>query len=844
MAKPLHLFIKPPYTGWTLVHGYGPEVPPPAAGPVFHHETMLKTTNAVPVGGELFAACAGWLSACPPQVPGQEAAEEIEIPSGQQDLPAAVTLYLHLAWNVGMMDNFRQRTENIQHIHGFVYRNIDVNSLETKLGALLDEAAFPPGSATRAQTVEMLVRGNVLVPVTAGHVIGNAATQDAAPGTRRVGFAVIADQGLFDASYAYDWMRDYVENGQPDIDAYLNLAPKRWPIIDSARTDAQVITDTVTSIFSMTVFEELRRRRPTLTSTDWRKIGKNQKNLYRTRLQKRLGHAPNSTEPPFEFDDLDWKNIFQLEAVIEFYANFTDPWLPGAVPRADNDPAYVTVDLLDPRGTAATPGNNSNQLILDDPFAAEPSLAAYQQIRLSRIRTNHDTIYLDADTNAARPSRVYQITAVSVATRTVTLDAEPQLTGGTSAWRITLQPVLILIDSFGGRLNGSAATVPNASQPIVSLDNLPGNSKINPYLDTIYLPSDTARPSRTYRICDVSEANDTVTLDGTPILTGGTGSSSKWQIPAGLSGNLPATSYYLGPSIALGWDHYDGVMVTIQSDRVLNSIRWTSYSSHNYTPPTDSNLSSIKGNAQYRFASYYSQRELGDPEGNAATPVPNHPDRLHLDGTANLGDIRVNDRIYLDADVGRQTKVYKITHCVPATRTVTLDGTPSLSNATSQWHVNAGGPPFRNYCFSVKDVTAAGDSVAAARFYFPEIVVPDQDGKTGIRIHDASQGSVNSQARGSGSAGCLVSFNFYALRDALIELYQNEYARLHETPVNRHPEDSEVRKAYHLTRAQSMDLWYVTESATGQPQNQLTSAGWTNKIVGTLWLIRPDERPL
>src|SRR5262249_55225854 len=52
------------------------------------------------------------------------------------------------------------------------------------------------------------------------------------------------------------------------------------------------------------------------------------------------------------------------------------------------------------------------------------------------IAGGFDTIYLPADTNAARPSKTYRILSFDAVSHTVTVDGTPTLAGGTSPWSI------------------------------------------------------------------------------------------------------------------------------------------------------------------------------------------------------------------------------------------------------------------------------------------------------------------------------------------------------------------------------------------------------------------------
>jgi hypothetical protein len=674
-------------------------------------------------------------------------------------LPDAVNLYLHLSPLVVQDPMFRSRESSLLHfsphfassITGFAYLNVETASLETALAELLDKAvavgdgSTPTGEITRAQIVELLVRGDLDILVLGGHAIGNASARDAPSGTRQVGFTVLTSGGPVDPSHVYDWMRDFVEDGQPDVDRFLNLTPKQWPIIDPNLTDTEAINVTEVALYPMPVLSELRNSR-NMSAAQWRQVGDNQKTLWRNRLLRRTGHAPpGSSEPPFEFDDLDWKNTFQLEAVVEFYANFDDPWAVGAVPRNPAAAGYITIDFLDPAGTAATA--TGNVVALDGTSD------------LTRIRINYDTLFLESDT--ARPARLYRITAVDPIARTVTVDGAPALPGSTSPWEINLRPVLVVIDSFGGRLQGSSATVSAAN--MLTLDGSPNLSRVNPNFDTIYLPSDTARAKRTYRITGVNNAAHTVTLDDNPVFDDG---SSRWHIPAGISGESPPLFYNLGPGGVKGYDHFDGILFTMQGGTIHNKIRWSSYTSRIYPTPQCGNecLSSVRGNKRYDFSSF-------------------------------------------------------------------------LSN-------NA----FRNYSLRVNDPGAAYDGVREARFYFSTPVTPDSiappanpadpgGGKTVIRLHYSG---FNSPGGGCNSAGCIVTPIYYEQRDRLIDLYQDEYQAFHGPGT----QDTEVQKAHGRNHAQSQTLWNNTMAGIGGAANQLTRANWNHKIVGNLWVVRPDERPL
>lgn len=466
-------------------------------------------------------------------------------------------------------------------------------------------------------------------------------------------------------------------NEQEALEWLLRFSPQ--VVLDSTyeslveQNTGVTMASTRTNLYTLAELEKLKEDN-NLTEMQWRQIGDNQKALYRERLLKRVGQAPLASffVPAFRFNDGDWQNIFQLEALVEFYMNFNDPWQAGLF---------------------RVPGVNV-------PGTPENLLTLYQTIDLLR------------------------------------------------GWH------LVLIDSFGGRLSGSRATV---AGNVIALDSLPNPSKINPNFDTIYVPNDLARPSQTYRITAVDDTRQTVTLDGQPRFQGG---SSAWHIPAGVSGQLPPMNYNLGPGGPRGFDHLDGALFIIKDGRVHQKFRWNSYTSRD-NPPGSQELSSLRGNKEYEFSSFRS------------------------------------------------------------------------TNA------------FRNYSFAVRDRGAAYDGVREARFYFDTPVTadvaplganPNGGGKTLIRIHHSV---TNNSTGGASSDGCIVSGDFYAFRDAMISLYQEDYARTHGGARSA-PMDG-LRGA---NRATSETIWNRTAGNIHTPGPTMTAGEWNNHIRGILWLVRPDERPL
>ena len=853
MAGLLHLFIQPPYDAgpdgpWSQEYGYG--TISTATGPAdVRDHAFLRTSG----NGKLFAAIDGLLSIRPPAGGWLDPLEEIVIPDVAKPLPIAVNLYLRI--DLFTMLNpafqaFQLRARQINSIIGFEYLNVEVASLESHLAELLDAVVIPVSDEKRPspeQIVDRFVRGELDVRVSAGHAIGTASGSGGNP--RQVGFTVLTSLGPLDPAHTYDWMRYFVDDGQQALHDLLAVMPQSWPVISPNLAVNDAINLTADALYPNPVLLELKTK-PGLTPANWRQIGDNQKKLWRNRLlvrTSRTAPAP-SNDPPFEFNDRDWQNIFQLEAIVEYFANYDDPWatnsnpvqpdsplqgtsatvVAGNVVALDGNPdlkqvrlnhdtiyleldkarssrtyrvmaindttkqvtldaspnlggsqstwrlnLYTVVNLLDPAGTAAQAASSTVDIndIIDVNLAGKTDITLAVTLDgvddLTRIRVGKDILFLE--NSAGRASRQYRITGLSIRHRTVAVDIDPQIPAdASSAWQIYLRPTLVIIDGFGGRLKGYNATALEGAGNILRLDNLPKpRSKINGRFDTIYLPNDSARSSRTYRILKVDDANNTVTLDGNPFLLSG---SSLWHIPAGVSGEL-TVSHNLGPDTAraggpLQYDHYDGALFVIYNNTLGEvPLPWTTYTSHTNPAGDNANIRAIDKNSSLRGNRRYDYHSRRSP------------------GSAN-----------------------------------------------------------RNYAFAVKDPDATYDGVREARRYYENPVVPDRAGptappaypglgKTNLLLHYSNPGSNGNQRSGSGSAGCLVSPDFYSLRDVLVEIYQNEHIALALNGTR----DDEVQKVLGLRNEKSKQLWTA---------NQLTDTNWDGKLCGTLWVIRPDEPPL
>jgi hypothetical protein len=548
----------------------------------------------------------------------------------------------------------------------------------------------------------------------------------------------------------------------------------------------------------------------------WWGLGSAKKQFIR-QLRERVGREGLvSFAPPFVFDSSGnrWTNIDQLEAVVEFYMNFREPW-GGQDPLRPGDDGYVTVNLHDPAGQAATLGNGKVVTLDGDPDlsdvvvnpARNPAAGAAAGGASPpgyppRLRYLYDTLWLDTDTG--RPSKTYRIMAVDNAANMVTLDAVPNCPGNTSPWRLNRRPTIVIIDPLGPRVRvgtttvGTNATVARTDpadpdRTILHLDDNIALDRVNAGFDTIHLDTDTVRvperPGPAYRIVAVDPVAHEVTVAGAPSLRHHV---STWQIPSGVGGVEPEFNYDLGPQRlkgahdpemdTRGYDHYDGALFLVYRGRVEGEriYRWTSYTSRVYgtwspkTPEWKQSLSSLGGNARYYFSGY---RSGGDFKNYSFAVVDVSPSPTGLSPVKD--------------DSVAAAKFYT--------------GTPS--------------PPAPG---------VAGDPDILDSDVWPDDNQQDRPGKGAIRLHEGSKFQF-----GSGSAGCMVSPEYTQMRTELIKLYYRDYVDYYGPGVT----DLELDKIVNSVTIDASKALY--DGKTAPPEEE-----WKDKVVGTLWLVRPDELPI
>ena len=151
-----------------------------------------------------------------------------------------------------------------------------------------------------------------------------------------------------------------------------------------------------------------------------------------------------------------------------------------------------------------------------------------------------------------------------------------------------------------------------------------------------------------------------------------------------------------------------------------------------------------------------------------------------------------------------------------------------------------------NYAFQVDAISSSSDG----RNYFdPDVATTDASG--GIFIHNGFTGG-----RDSGSAGCLVSPAFYDLRACVLGLYprpkdlqKKELSELDKGWKRKHTLKEWDNMWVILAPMSNLDRSvrdHVNRELCKADKTQSKKIGniWDNAIQGTLWLIRPDERPL
>lgn len=827
MTRPLHPFIMPrdaALASWQPIEPFGERG---ACG--------IRLASAGP--GRLFAAATGKLSLYAPSDAWTGDAA-VDVPGDPADMPASVDLFLHIS-PFSVWDLLFTRDVS-KSLAGFVYRNVETASLLETVGDSLRTSVWPAPRWTAEEQMRTFLRGNVMLPMQGGRPFGRAAAGPT--GRRELGFAAVTMQGAADPYVVYDTRRAMVEGGDAVVNELLAVLPgPNLPILADGLSFADVLRLAGERIYPATTLEALRIQRG-LSRLELRQIGDAQKGIYRERLLKRSGHAPMaSLQPEFAFSDCDASNLFQLEAVVEFFRNYDDPWKRNAVPKAPADGGYRKIDWLDPAGETARV--NGNRVTIEDSdlgfledlgkswLQGLSATIAGNVVRLDGINAEHseiispgnDFIYLQHDTTPGRGG-VFRITAA--AATTLTLDGNPQAAGNRSSWQILTADVLQYL-SLGG----------------------------------------DARPGTFYRLVAIDDITKTLVVDRPPAIGG---DHSRWRL------------------------HRSPIVVVIDS---FGGGRLVSEKSQNTFRLEGTSARSAGGNGTVikledavhlkRVNAHFDTVYLAGAttasrvfriiavDDGAKTITVDRP--TGLGGGAGAwtipagvgGRIRQNEYPLQAAVINpRRYDAYDgavfVVHSIPgmgsgADPGPLVEGPWPITSYSSRGaeartlssargnrmyalRSRTSGTAFLNFALAVTDPDHRR-KVREARFYFAPTAVTDAQGQVhiGVEPDDGTQdgepgktdvlfhhGNQTASSFGTGSAGCLVHFSgFLDLR------YKLAQAALDFLPSGEEPTLEAIRDRMTLDASKLL----YTQHPELHPR-------WADKVRGTFWLIRPDELPL
>jgi hypothetical protein len=804
----------------------------------FGDDASLAVRLATSEKGTLLAASSGKLTMHPPSgdLRGEPTVEPL-VPG--EPLPKAVDVYLHVSpmslWGLLFTP------EVAATVVGFLYRNVETASIGELLADKLEQSAFPPERSTLDRQLRRFVGGQVGLAVSGGQAIGRAAL--VATGQREAAFGVVTAEGAVDPHIVYDQKRELVEEGLAAVDELLGLVgAAQFPILVDELSTADVLQLARLRLYPRTTLEALRKKHD-MSRADFRQLGDAQKALYRSQLLARTGHAPAGSQAlAFEFADHDAQNLFQLEALVEFYRNFQDPWKRGAAPRSEGDSDYQRVDWLEPTGERARL-SSGNSVVLDSDFAFLDELGgswlrggtatvAGNRATLSSVAVKHlelisdddDFLFLAEDTAPDRGG-VYRI--VGRAGLELRLDGEPQVPGNQSAWQIHLGDVFQCLS--------------------LALDK---------------------HPKTFHRIVAFDRVGTTIVLDR----------------PVEIDGETSAWRLHRSPIVVVVDSFGGGRLV---SDSAVKSFRLEGAAARSIGG--DDRQIELSDAVHLRWVN-----KQFDTIHLAAATTPSRTFRI-VDVDLGARTVTVDRPTGIGGETTRWTipagvggRIEQSNHLLlpavsdPTERYDAYDGAvflvrsirdggssgplvvgpfpltsyssraaPSdeLSSARgnrmytlrSQPSVQGGDVTFKNFALSLSEPNLRGHINEARDYFTPSVdsdrhvsVPPDPDGKNSVLLHQGNQGLETTRRpngslppRGTGSHGCFVHFSgFLALRTALADA------------VLAFREDNAVRKVRErTTRLASQALFADVKQL---PLHQL----WRDKVRGTLWLIRPDELPL
>jgi hypothetical protein len=657
MANPLNLMIKT--DEWENPKLWG-EVPPNPDSP--HWQVLLysKSPGAAD-SGRVFAACNGTLSVRAP-AGARETPDSLTVPQAASNTSiSAITLYL-IRWpffrDEAAFDlRLRQLTTAVdfyRSLTGFTYVNVDVASLKDYLKDQLTQAGLEePFDLPFA--IDQFLAGTLDIEVTAGQAIGLAAVK--AGGVRCFGMNVLTSYGAIDPGRFYQHMADFVKEGQAAVDTFTSLVVPKWPALVGLddQQAAKALTQSV--LFPWSDLLAAKAHYP-FTRADWRDIGDGQKALYLDRLRSRWGAAtqvPN--QEPFAFNITDWTNVFQLEAVTEFYLNMDDPWAASSQPREKPSSAmlgdtYRHIALFTPTGEAASIDSYNPAVIhlgttLD---LTKIPLVGNSQLYATLFLDEDQSFVLDDPSATGTKGRDFVITAAfndALQETCVEVDSAPVLAKPQSAWHIALHSAYRTIDFLNPSGEAAVLHSPDPDTTVVDLDTVLD-------LDRFSLP---------FRDQLVAEAYDEIFLDCDQSSTGKKGC----------------------------WYR------VLSASTVVDPVLHTRLAIDRASSASDAGLTSA-WEIRFRPAIV-----IVEPLGFRATLSGSNAIQTAVGSSSVVLDCgssardRITpyfDTIYFASDSGQHkpSHTYRITSLstTPATLTVTVDGTPSLPLGGSLWHIPAG----------------------------------------------------------------------------------------------------------------------------------------------------------
>lgn len=801
--------------GWRATQRFGF-----AADPTNSLVDCLHLTT--PGSGTLFAACSGKLSLRPP-TDGRLGLDVSVVPSATpSSLPASVDLYLHpsplVVWNRAAM-----QAEFSLGITGFLYRNIDTASLADALGKALDRARWPAAVFAPQDALALLVNRLADVWVVGGRAIGTASAEGAGVAGRLAGFGVLTELGVAGPGHVYDRLRNLVGDRPGKVDDFVRLAGD-GQLIDPTQAWDSILKLAGSRPLPMSALEELRIERG-LSSAEWRQLGDLQKGLWRRRLVRRLGDpaSPANSEPPFKAELAYETNVFRLEAIVELYANFPDPWDPHLARKNPGDAGYRRVELTNPTGQEAKVAGFTVQLDGAPNLSADAAngflrgsgaTANGTRITLGKVAGLErlvigDRLYLAAETQ--RGNRTFTIRRVHLgAAVSVEVDSAPTLdpVDATSAWQVNLGECFqYLFLAAGDR--------PSRLYPIVALDAGSGQVMLE------FKPALSAPTSA----WEITRAPAIVVIDP----YGGRVAGAK----AKLAGNVLQLDVTVQQLAKLN-PHFDTIYLA--DDTAIGPPHDGGRASHAYriVSRTGSTIG-VDGTPVLGLAgsSWHIPAGLGGHRPTAKHNLTDEPTSEgfdHYDGAAFLvapAIRRVGARVERIFD-GRVSGPFAITSLTSRHHKQNPPDHQLLSsllgNRRYSFRSVRSGSAFKN--FSLKVTDAARYDGVEARFYFDTPVTADT--KEAIRFHDGNEKG----KPGTGSDGCLVHFTgFYQLRNALLSAQSSL-----ELATTGRVSPSVERIARAPDRNSSQALW--NNSA------EVATAGWPNAVRGAVWLVRPDERSI